>query len=620
MVAEHDPAQLIPSIAVPAGMGVDDPQADDDAQRVFSADAKIEYLAGLALAGPPGTCEVDEETTWKTASLITSVFDAAEAHIFIQSMTEQASGQPAVDQSSFLLRLEHLSDRMAGYDVHLAEIADEVFEPHRSLYLEELGFCPSDAIRLVRNHAAWVNTEFSTARFAIGENMRSEIVEENVAAGNLHRLHTAMEASYRWSTEVLVHSTGISAEQVEAMLRAMSADFGCQPQFRTPLDDNRARHRPLIRLPHGEYLVPVPWSVSHGLHDWLQDHIRENPGLRLAGKYPAHRSAAAERLVSRSLEAVFGEQAVFSNQHYDSNDGHGEIDCLVAGYTPIIAEVKSRALTEQGRRGLRRRVRKVADDVVVKPFEQTLRARDFITGEGGRTFTDRQGGREERLLADDLADPIEIVVTLERMDPLAMSAAEFADIQSTRTIWVTNLADILMVRDILGDPASFLHYARTRGSASNLGVQVFMETDALGAYLTDRLESSIRVAVDPQNQLDEVLLDYSSTKINQYFTMSEAGTCQEKPDTGVPPILLEALKSLAPDYSRTWAAVATAVMAAPPDTWRTWQNFLRRHKSERTFRLPCGTASLAASPSLPHAELRDETIPLLVVPRQQVRG
>lgn len=620
LVARHDPAELIPSIAVPAGMGVDDPRAGDDAQRAFSVDAKVEYLVGLALAGPPGTGGVDEATTRQTAMLISSVFDAAEARMFTHSASEHTSGRPEIDESSFLFRLERLYDRMAGYDVHLEEIADEVFEPHRSLYVEELGFCPSDAIRLVRRHTAWVNTEFNTACNAIFEEMRSESIDESAAAEKVCRYHSALGAAYRWSSELLVRSTGIPADQVEAMLRTMSADFGCQPEFRTPLDDNRARRRPLIRLPHGEYLVAVPWSVSHGLHEWLQDHVRENPGSQVAKKYPDHRGAAAERLVSRALTSVFGQHAVFSNQHYDCGDGHGEIDCLVAGSTPIIAEVKSRTLTEQGRRGLRRRVKTVAEEVVTKSFDQTLRARDYITKEGGRTFADRQGGRQHQRLADDLADPIEIVITLERMDPLATAAGKLAGIHPARTIWVTNLADLLMVRDILGDPATFLHYARTRGTATSLGVQAFVEADALGAYLDDRLASLTGFAAENRDEFDEIRLGYNSTDVNQYFTESETGHSPEKPDTGVPNVVLEALRTCAPDYPRAWTTASTAVMAAPPETWKAWRRFLRRHSSERPFHLPCGTASLVASASQPNPELRDETIPLLVVPRQQTTG
>lgn len=115
-------------------------------------------------------------------------------------------------------------------------------------------------------------------------------------------------------------------------------------------------------------------------------------------------------------------------------------------------------------------------------------------------------------------------------------------------------------------------------------------------------------------------LGYSSTDINQYFTMSETGHSPKKPGTGVPLAVLEALRTCAPDYPPAWTTVATAVMAAPPKTWRTWRRFLRRHSGERPFRLPCGTASIVASASQPSPELRDETTPLLVMPRQQTTG
>ena len=157
LVAGHDPVQLIPSsISVPVSMGLADHTADDDAPRSFSWDAKIEYLTGLALAGPPGTRDVDHPVTNRALELVTAVFDAAHAQLFIRSTSETRTDRAGIDATSFLLRLEHHLDRMEGYAVHLEEIADEVFEPHRDFYAEELGFCPSDAVRLVRRHTEWV--------------------------------------------------------------------------------------------------------------------------------------------------------------------------------------------------------------------------------------------------------------------------------------------------------------------------------------------------------------------------------------------------------------------------------------------------------------------------------
>ena len=610
LVARYDPGQLIPSIAGGASMVVGDSESVDDAPRVFSMYAKIEYLAGLALAGPPGTGDVDKVVTLNAARLVSSVFDAADALLHVQAMVGHGTGHEAIDETSNLLRMERLYDRMAGYEVHLQEIGDAVFEPHRSLYCEEFGFCPSDAIRLVRRHDAWINAGLAAFQDAVLGGQDDSSILWSISR---------MDSICKWTPSLISHSTQLPVDEVAAILDGMSVDFGCQPEFRTPFDDNHARRYPLIRLRHGEYLVPVPRQVAHGVHGWVQGYIRDNPTSRLAEKYPKHRSDAAELLVRGSLETIFGEDTVFGNQHYDSSDGHGEIDCLVAGSTPIIAEVKSRGLTEQGRQGYPQRIRSVADDVVAKSFKQTVQARNYIMQEGGRCFAGDQRGEAKQLLNHDVTGSVEIVVTLERMDPLVTTAGKLAGTGRTRDIWVTNLTDFLMVRDILDDPASFLHYARTRCAVSKLGIQVFMESDALGAYLDDRLTFLIDCATESQDEHTEIQLDYWSTEINQFFTMLEIATGPEKPGTGVPPALSEALRACSSGYPRAWVTAATAVMDAHPSVWRAWRNFIRRHKKgEHPFNLPCGTASVILSEHLAHVELRDEPTPTLAIPRRMM--
>ena len=290
LVARHDPVQLIPSIAVPASMGDLDPNAADDAPHTFSTDAKIEYLAGLALAGPPGEEDVDETTTRRAVALISSVFSAVQAQLLLQPPSEHAARRIGQESASFFLRLQHLYDRTAGYALHLEEIGDEVFEPHRALYSEELGFCPCDAVRLVRRYIMWSNAEFNDAREAMWEAKSSEPVDMTAAAESTSRVVAALDATYLWTPELLARCTQIPIDQVGAMLHGMSVEFGCQPEFRTPLDDNQARRYPLIRLPHEKYLSPVPWSVAHGVHDWLRGWIRDNPASRLVTGYPKHRS------------------------------------------------------------------------------------------------------------------------------------------------------------------------------------------------------------------------------------------------------------------------------------------------------------------------------------------
>jgi hypothetical protein len=613
LVAAHDPVQLIPSISMPASMGLADHTADDDAPRSFSWDAKIEYLTGLALAGPPGAHDVDHSVTNRALELVTAVFDAAHAQLFIRSTSETRTDRSGIDAASFLLRLEHLLDRMEGYAVHLEEIADEVFEPHRAFYAAELGFCPSDAVRLVRRHTEWVNREFNAGRDGVIKSLDSGRPEVE-AATDFMCFHAAMDAAYLWSPDLLAESASLPIDQVRALLRSMSAEFGCQPTFRTPFDHNTARHRPLVRLPGDRYLAPTPWSVAHGIHTWMQAHIRDNAQSTVANRYPKHRSDAAERLVRGRFERVFGEQAVYGNQHYNGADGHGEIDCLVAIGTPIVVEVKSHALTESGRRGHRPRIERVARSVVSESFDQTRRARSYIEA-GGRDFAEHQGRDSVRRLPAVVGNPVEVVVTLERMDPLATGAEELSGDRHTGGVWVTNVADFLMACDVLDDPAALLHYALTRCKAASLGIQIYVESDALGGYLVDRLSGLIDAAEECDDENMRFALDYSSTEINRFFTLAELGIETELPSTGVPAVLRDTLRTSVPQYSLAWTTIASAVMAAPHDTWRRWKRFVRRHKGDHPFVLPSGKAAIVAVPKLVAHELRTEPMATLAVPR-----
>lgn len=243
-----------------------------------------------------------------------------------------------------------------------------------------------------------------------------------------------------------------------------------------------------------------------------------------------------------------------AGQHYDGEAGHGEIDCLVSGAVPVVVEVKSQSLTDAGRRGQRRRISRVADDVVAKSFDQTKRAAEYIES-GGRAFSDREGGGEVERLPEVVESALRVVVTFERMDPLALAAAELIDADD-EPVWVTNLADLLMVADVLADPAGFLTYVEARGKAVAAGLQIYMESDALGGYLIDRLETIVAKAVSVRDDNTRVTLSYCSTAINEYFTLSEMRGDAPNPGTGVPAPIRDALSGCADGFSAAWWALA----------------------------------------------------------------
>ena len=228
LVVGHDPVELIHSIAVPTSVGLVDSDTYDDAPHTYSWDAKIEYLAGLALTGPPGLGEVDQDVTQEAMRLVAAVIDAAQAKLLVRSREGSTLGSPGIEQSRFLLQFEYLTDRMAGYTVHLEEIANAIFEPRRDLYCEELGFCPSDAIRLVRRHLTWSSTELETARDALSSGALNNLSIEDDAAA-LIRFRDSLYSARIWTPELLVESTSLPIEHIRALLQKLSIEFGCQP-------------------------------------------------------------------------------------------------------------------------------------------------------------------------------------------------------------------------------------------------------------------------------------------------------------------------------------------------------------------------------------------------------
>jgi hypothetical protein len=608
LVAQHDPLQLIPSITMltSSAMWTKGDRVDDGDQ-TFSWDAKIEYLAGLVLAGPVGEAAVGEDATVKTIDLTAAVFDATQAGLFLSSARGGVTENPELDLTSYMMQVEDLVDRMHGYAVYLEEINDAVFESRRSLYLDVLGFCPSDVVRLVRRHNGWVNSEVNrvvpllAARGTMSDEDQVDLVRS---------LKGALDAACHWSADVLANSTGLPRYQVEAMLAAMSTEFGSQPEFRLPGDENILRKRPFIRSADS-FLVPLPWAPAHCVHDWLVAHFDEEPNAKLRDAYLKGRSDAAERLVNSSLASIFGDSVVHANVHYDGGGGHGEIDCLVGGGTPVVVEVKSQSVTEPGRRGSRARLERIVKELLQRSFDQTARASDYIN-EGGRRFAPKEGGNERQLLHDDVTDPVQIVVSFEGIDPLAISMSALTKSESRRAVWVTDLADFLLVRDLLWDPASFLHYAKTRSDPTR--PVPYMETDAVAGYLEDRLAAASELE-DLVPGPEAPLLRYNSGLINDYYTKSEMGFPAEPPGLGIPDKVREALRVTGVrDNSTLWWQVASAVLKMAPADWTRWRRFHRRNRTDRLFTPPDKDVGIVLSSEVAEAEVVASVPPTLAMP------
>jgi hypothetical protein len=576
VVAAHEPVELISSIAIPTSLGFRGKgPAVDDAGETVTWPAKIEYLVGVALSLPPGAGSTPNEVTERVIELLGDVFDAVHARHMIESFDRRPTGNDDLDEAIFTLRSEHLLDRMPGYAVHLERIDTEVFDRHREYYVDAIGFNPADVTRVVRRRNA-VQGPRANAALQLAQRLLRREPEQ--AARAMVTFLQELTDSRSWDPSAVAADTGIDATEIARMLDFFSTSFGSQPDFRMPTDENLARTKPCIDLGTGTYFIPDTWSLLAAVHNRLSQAVTSDAGGALK-RYRRHREDGHQRLVAGALQQAFGKPLVAANQYYTSGSGGpGEIDALVCVEWPLIVEAKAHSLTEPGRRGAPARVATVASNVVEKALEQTRRARSYIMEEGGRGFADTEGGRQVARLPEHLRGATDMIVSFERMDPLAMQGSALVQL-APHPVWIVNIADLLMVVDILDDPASFHHYARTRALTTAAGPVVYMESDALGGYLLDRLAATRGVAED--NPDAKVILDYASSDINEYFTAAELGLPTRRPTTGVPATVAKALSVTT--GSDVWTRAVDAVMTANPETWRRWRSFSRRRRAGRSF-------------------------------------
>ncbi|MDE1674853.1 hypothetical protein [Nocardia gipuzkoensis] len=576
LLAGKDLTQLINAVAVPASMSLIPDVGSgalDDGPDTWNWAAKIEYLVGIALSvDSSGTEDSPRAVVEQVVSLVGAIFEAEEARIFIDSIDEADDDGAELGFARMQLQMEHLSDRMPGYAVHMEKIDTEVFSRHRQYYIDALGFNPADVMRITRQHSQAVRKRFSSAMASL---------RASVDAGDeadISAVIDGLNAASIWTAEAVAESTGSDVDEMRAVLEFFSTTYECQPEFRLPGDDNIVRKRPCITLGDGQYLVPDPWALPTALHDRLATEPKTAKYDPV--KYHRHRQQAHERLVEAALTRIFGKARVHAAQYYSSiAGGEGEIDVLVSAEWPLVVEAKAHSLTEAGRRGRRDRVTSRVDDMLGKALDQTDRATTYILDEGGRKFSLKQGGKLHEVLPSEVSGVTSIIVTFERMDPIATYGTAIAG-SARRPTWVLGIGDLLVVADLLPDPAAFHHYARLRAAMADDRVIAACESDVLGSYFYDRVQPLLT-----QEGGDQVLrvVGYASGQINRYYSNCEMEiAAAEAPITGVPSDIVVALSTTVDNVG--WAECAQAVMLTEPSTWTKWKRFMRRHKGKGEFK------------------------------------
>jgi len=275
---------------------------------------------------------------------------------------------------------------------------------------------------------------------------------------------------------------------VEAFLRAFSITPGiANAKLELPGQFNELHSKPLIRLPDGRYFRPVGFNVFEAIYEspfyWMNtDHSYVATALLNRGKY-------AESATAELLRNVFGDRNVYRDVEVRAKKGKAvtDIDVLaVVGNKAVIAQVKSKRLTELSKLGDDKTLVSDFELAVQEAYDQALLCRKAILTGENKLFVD---GAELRL-KQTIDDAYILCVTVDHYPAVTHQADVYLrkDLPDPYPI-ALSIFDLDVIAFYLPDPSEFAYYLRQRTTLSD-HFKADSEMVLLGRHLKQKLFKS----------------------------------------------------------------------------------------------------------------------------------
>lgn len=574
---EADPVELISQIQFFNLIGPDQFAAAAD---LATKEALIDFLASLALTlESPKTGTSDWAAAYDLFQDLPEVRNALNNAYLGRKFQESSVGE-VVDEARLLLGLERLFDRMEGFPQHLNKMYTSVFERLHKVYIEELGFSPGDipmVVAAVVDHAQSVFNSvaheatdgWTDPRLADMQASLPRSQQQALSANFL--MHAFIRRTTYLDLPAIASNAGLPEYRVAAVLEAMSASWGANKEYRSLLEGSPFRASPVLKTSRG-FSTPLPWSPLHEGFRWFDNYLVKGGLAKLRKRHLKQRDQATESMALQVLSSVFGEDRVYGSVEYEIDGNWYECDGFVA-LEPhaLIVEAKAHSMTTSGRRGAPKRVERKAEQLVARPIEQGRRLAETLIS-GGCQLRDR--ATKKPIALEEVDSATIISVSFERVDPLHHLAGRFLETDTPSVpFWCVCIADLLMVADLLDEPTSFVAYAWARSQILNeKKLHAITEADLLAGFLERRLRDVLSI---DRGENVNVFIGFQAHGINEYFIKTAAGLEVDKPTTGIPKPVVEALQILVERKDHAWPKLVKRAYAQDPKQWEALVEILR---------------------------------------------
>jgi hypothetical protein len=274
-------------------------------------------------------------------------------------------------------------------------------------------------------------------------------------------------------------------DEVDAFLKAFSLAPGkVNSNLQLPGQFNELQSRPVVRLPDNRYFLPVGFNLSEAIYECPFFWMNSDRSYRDAALL--HRGQFAEAETANLLGKVFGTSNVYIDVQVTESKGRTltDIDVLaVVGNKAVIAQVKSKRLTELARLGNETRLVGDFKLAVQEAYEQGLLSRRALLNKDGRLFS---GGKPVDL-DESIDDAYILCITLDHYPAVMHQVDVYLRKQPDDPFPVAiSVFDLDMLTFYLADPFEFAYYLRQRAALSDY-YKADTEMSLLGMHLKQKL-------------------------------------------------------------------------------------------------------------------------------------
>lgn len=538
---------------------------------------RLELIAGLLLSHPYPTT-TRSEITGSDLEKLECLIENYESSMLKASVKVSQTGSDST-VVSFLGSVKNYSYWVRGtaYLHQYSRITHGIYSPHDDWFKKNLGFTIDEAMCLVESWVEEIDDRINRERIAAGKyasSVANDIGIEEGSRRDFEFYHFAQQYYGRahdflgFSVGELSTVSGLPIQTCSKIVARLSQPFGYRhPKFpdafcdgsSAPWDFNTLYERPFI-CHKQRYWMAIPAIVHPVLmstfyFDLMNDRTYRPEFERTRGRW-------LEEEAARCMRRVFNKGEVLLNPFYPNGDEMADVFVIYDG-TAMIVQCKSKGLTLDASTGKSSQQLKSSLEKAVKTAHmQGARARRYLLEHPQVTLYSHRGKRLCVINTQHINRVFLIVVTSA---PLQFLSTQWSSINDEMRLfpcgdypWVSSIADLEVLTEILPSPVRFIHYVNRRVELEKCRPRIYAdELDLLGMYLVQGLRFSSGEAKD----MDLIGLSGMSTDIDEYmFRQHTLGQDMERPAVPEPSEFVELINAISQRHEQYRLDVALGIL------------------------------------------------------------